>query len=108
MEEAELLASSYAERSATGQMPIDVQHQQLQLLPAKDLRIQHTKLREDATDCSFLIIELRRARKGSRDIAPGDDGITHTMLRKMVVTGEATFLSLINASCFFVFFTCCS
>ena len=95
---AEELVSSYAERASSERLPLEVRQRQLQLRPERLRRIANAVNTEDVTDCPFTQSELTRAKRRSRDTAPGEDGITYTMLRNMGQAGESAFLALLNAS----------
>ncbi|KAG7169778.1 putative pol-like 36 [Homarus americanus] len=48
--------------------------------------------------CLFTIDEIRRARKTSKDTAPGSDGITYSLLSNAGLAGELALITVINAS----------
>ena len=97
-EEAESLVLSYTQRAATTQLPIDAQRRQEQLLPERTARIRTAIERPDSSDRPFTLQELQRAKKMSKDTAPGENNITYSMLRSMGPAGESAMLALVNAS----------
>ncbi|XP_076060018.1 uncharacterized protein LOC143036493 isoform X1 [Oratosquilla oratoria] len=59
--------------------------------------VVHTAMVQVALrDCPFTLDEFCRARKTSKDIAPGSDGIPHSFLRQLEPAGELTALALVN------------
>ncbi|KAG7164303.1 putative pol-like 26 [Homarus americanus] len=98
LQEANRLAEHFAERSSSAQLPPEIRPHLQQVQLEREVVARHAIEQADTTDCLFTIEEVRRARKTSKDTAPGSDGITYSLLSNAGPDGELAFLTVINAS----------
>ncbi|KAG7165507.1 RNA-directed DNA polymerase from mobile element jockey-like 37, partial [Homarus americanus] len=98
LQEANRLAEHFAERSSSAQLPPEIRLHLQQVQMDREVVVRHAIKQADTTDCLFTIDEIRRARKTSKDIAPGSDGITYSLLSNAGLAGELALIIVINAS----------
>ncbi|KAG7165529.1 RNA-directed DNA polymerase from mobile element jockey-like 15 [Homarus americanus] len=98
LQEANRLAEHFAERSSSAQLPPEIRLHLQQVQLERVIVVRHAIEQADTTDCLFTIEEIRRARKTSKDTAPGSDGITYSLLSNAGLAGELALLTVINAS----------
>ena len=96
LQEAKRLAETFADRSASNQLPIQTQNIQNNLQDQRWTNINQACLEEDITNTPFTTAELKNTYKAKRDTAPGADSITYTMIQNMGDAGEKIFLLLLN------------
>lgn len=97
-EEAENISAGFAARARTDNLSADTQEKLLQLLPPRMESIVEGISRRDEADTPFTIEELSNAKKKSKDTAPGQDGITYSMITNLGSTGQNALLNIINES----------
>ncbi|KAK3850142.1 hypothetical protein Pcinc_043131 [Petrolisthes cinctipes] len=97
-QEAEHLASSFATRSSSTQLPDSTIHTLARLLPERKSEVELACLAEADTDPPITHRELLSAQKRSKDTAPGRDKITYSMIRLSGPAGHAAMLGLLNIS----------
>ena len=95
-QEADRLATSFAQRSNSENLPLETRNTQQQLLQQRLNTINAACNSPDDTDALYTLEELRKTYKISKDTAPGADKITYTMIRNMGIEGEKMTLKLIN------------
>ena len=95
-EEAERLATKFADRTKTINLPQETQQIQEQLAPMRNTTIEQACQQTDDTDIPYTIYELRQTYKKGKDTAPGADKITYTMIACLGEAGETKVLELIN------------
>ena len=96
--EAERLATNFAERSATTQLPQCTRLKQEQLAPERWNAINTACTQHDTTDTPFQIQELRAIKYKGKDTSPGADQITYSMIKNMGESGEKAYLLLLNTT----------
>ena len=90
-QEADRLAINFAARTATANQPPGTQRLQGQLAPERWREIHHAISLEDNTDAPYTFKGLRKSFKRGKDIAPGHDKITYTMIRNLGPSREEIF-----------------
>ena len=95
-EEAERLATKFADRTKTTNLPQETQQLQEQLAPMRNNAIEQACQQADTTDTPYTIHELKQTYKKGKDTAPGADKITYTMIACLGAAGETIVLELIN------------
>ncbi|KAG7160423.1 RNA-directed DNA polymerase from mobile element jockey-like 33, partial [Homarus americanus] len=75
LQEANRLAEHFAERSSSAQLPPEIRLHLQQVQLEREVVVRHAIEQADTTDCLFTIEEIRRARKTSKDTAPGSDAL---------------------------------
>ena len=96
IEEAERLATKFADRTKTENLPQDTQQIQARLAPMRLQAIDGACNRPDDTDTPYTLQELRNSYKKGKDTAPGADRITYTMISSLGQAGENMLLELVN------------
>ena len=96
--EADRLATKFAERTKTQNLPQSTQQLQTELAPARNMAINQACQEEDTTDVEYTLQELRITYKTGKDTAPGEDRITYTMISCLGEAGESMVLKLINTT----------
>ncbi|KAG7165890.1 putative pol-like 32, partial [Homarus americanus] len=95
---ANRLEEHFAERSSSAQLPPEKRLHLLQVQMEREVIVRHEIEQTDTTDCLFTIEEIRRARKTSKETAPGSDGITYSLLSTAGLAGELALLTVTNTS----------
>lgn len=95
---AEELATEFAERTKSTQLPPEVNQWQNDLREQRKRNIARAIQTPDVTDTPFTAQELQVAGKTSTDTAPGHDGITYSMINNSGAEGSQALLQLINES----------
>ncbi|KAG0728303.1 putative RNA-directed DNA polymerase from transposon X-element [Chionoecetes opilio] len=96
--EAERLASSFATRTCTDNLPAETCDRLTELLPARNDQVDRACEDQSNTNTSLTLLELRRALKTSGDTSPGADRITYSMIINAGSDGHSALLTLFNAS----------
>ena len=95
---AEELMRDYHERSSTDTLPERLRDKKDAMDPARLASIMTATQQHDDTDQPITREELLAARKSSSDTAPGDDGITYSMLAAVCQVEGDPLLKLYNMS----------
>ncbi|MPC91345.1 hypothetical protein E2C01_086373 [Portunus trituberculatus] len=95
---AEELMSDYHERSSSDYLPDQLRDKKDAMDPARLASITTATQQQDDTDQRITREELLAARKTSSDTAPGDDGITYSMLNAVSRVEGDPVLQLFNMS----------
>ncbi|KAK3876646.1 hypothetical protein Pcinc_018575 [Petrolisthes cinctipes] len=98
LEDAERLNSNFAARAATTNILMEIQDRLQQLRDTRQEKIDEAVLERDETDGPFTLDGLLRARKKSKDMAPGNDGITYSIISGLGTGGHAALLTIMNES----------
>lgn len=95
---AEELMRDYHERSSSDSLPDQLREKKDAMDPARLTSIMTATEQQDDTDQRITREELLAARKPSSDTAPGDDGITYSMLDAVCQVEGDPLLQLFNMS----------
>ena len=97
--EAERLAAHFASRTSADNLAEATRRELLELSPAREDATTRACEEAAATDTPIVLHELTSALKSSSsDTSPGDDGITHSMIRHAGEAGHKALLQLFNSS----------
>ncbi|KAG0717925.1 RNA-directed DNA polymerase from mobile element jockey [Chionoecetes opilio] len=92
------LMRDYHERSANTNLPPNIKVAKTNLDPARLAAVTAATLLSDNTDEPITREEMLRAQKTSGDTAPGEDGITYSMLNAVCNVAGDPLLQLFNMS----------
>ena len=95
---ASAVMREYKQRSATASLPPDMKDIKETMDPVRQATVDAAVLQADDTDQPITRDELLRAQKTSGDTAPGDDGITYSMLNVVCHVEGDPLLRLFNMS----------
>lgn len=95
---AEQLMQEYHDRAATTNLPERLRERKAAMDPVRQATVSAATLLADDTDAEITREEMLRARKASKDTAPGDDGLTYTMLNNVCHVAGDPLLRLFNMS----------
>ena len=98
LQRAQELAEHFAARSSAAGLPPSIRRELGLLQPGREEVIATAMAQPGPADCPFTVQELRRAKKTSRDTAPGSDCVPYSFLSNMGPAGEQAALALFNAS----------
>ncbi|KAG0726597.1 LINE-1 retrotransposable element ORF2 protein [Chionoecetes opilio] len=96
--EAQRLASSFATRTCTFNLPNETNDRLTELLPARYDQIDRTCEEQSNSNTPLSHLELRRVLKMSGDTSSGADRITYSMINNAASDGPSSVLTLFNAS----------
>ncbi|KAG0720375.1 hypothetical protein GWK47_048625 [Chionoecetes opilio] len=96
--EAEKLASLFATRTCTDNLPAETRDRLTELLPGRNDQVDRACEDQSNTNTSLTLLELRRALKTSGDTSPGADRTTYSMITNAGSDGHSALLTLFNAS----------
>ena len=94
--ETNRLAEAFASRCTSAQLPLRTRAIQEELHESRWATITQACSQADSMDGPFTIQELKQTKPHGKDIAPGADKITYTMINNMGEAGERAFLHLVN------------
>ena len=99
LREAERLAAHFASRTSSHNLREGTIRTLEDLQPARDEATRRACEEETETDTPIILHELTSALKtATSDTSPGEDGITHSMIRHAGKDGHSALLKLFNAS----------
>lgn len=96
--EAENLAKSFAVKTSPALLPVRTREWQERLSGDRLERVSRACGEEAVTDAPFTLEELEAAFPRKQDTAPGDDGITYSMLSHLGRAAKSVLLGLYNKS----------
>ena len=97
--EAERFAAHFASRTSSNNLSVGTRRTLEDLQPARDEATRRACEEETETDTPIILHELTSSLKtASSDSSPGEDGITHSMIRHAGKDGHSALLKLLNAS----------
>ncbi|XP_076065326.1 uncharacterized protein LOC143039332 [Oratosquilla oratoria] len=98
VEEAQWLVEEFASRISSAFLPQRTQETQQQLREGRIHYVGDMMAQPDETDTEFTLGELTAARRPGKNIAPGEDRVTYSMLAHLGPAGGEAFLRVVSAS----------
>ena len=90
--------TSFAMRSASTQLPADVQQAQREIATQRSADINAACATPAASDCPFTLSEIKASTRPGKDTAPGEDEISYSMIRQSGDVGLGALCTLLNRS----------